>query len=322
MNVKLKNLLRGGFFATINKPLLGSILVLLAAFFWGFTPIIAKLTYTMGSNAVNMAFLRNLLALPILFVLLRWKRVSFKLSAKEVGILCVLGICNAFTTILLYMSYDYIPVGIATTLNSSFPILVMIGSVVLFKQKIARKGIISLVVTMTGIAMFFSVANDHANMWLGTSIAFLSAICYAAYVLIFDKSDLKEHYAFKLTFYTCMINSVCCLVFGLAQGNITFALTSEAWVYSAIVALLCSVCCITFFQLGIKYVGSVTASILVMAEPVVSIVLGVICLHESLTVLKVMGCVLIITGLLILQIKKKAESRIPWVFRRGIKKQL
>ena len=307
MNLKLKNLL-GDSIATTNKQLLGSILVLLAAFFWGFTPIIAKLTYTMGSNAVNMAFLRNFLALPILFILLWWKKVSFKLSAKESVILCILGIFNAFTTILLYMSYDYIPVGIATTLNSSFPILVMIGSVLLLKQKISKKGIISLTVTMAGIAMFLSVANDHDHMLLGTTIAFLSAICYAAYVLIFDKSDLKKHYAFKLTFYTCIVNSICCLLFGLAQNKITFTLTAEAWAYSAVVALLCSVCCITFFQLGIKYVGSVTSSILVMAEPVVSIVFGVICLNESLTVFKVIGCVLIIIGLLILQIKRKKDT--------------
>ncbi|MDR0859829.1 MAG: DMT family transporter [Candidatus Peribacteria bacterium] len=286
-----------------NKYLLGSVLVLLAACFWGATPIIAKLTYSMGSNPVNAAFLRNFLALPIIFIILACKKISLKLSGRELVILVVLGVFNAFTTILLYMSYNYVSVGVATTLNCSFPVLVMIGSIVFLKQKASKRGTIALAITMAGIVMFFSITDNQSNPILGTGIAFLSAICYAAYVLIFEKSKLKD-YAFKLTFYICVINSICCFVFGLVHNQITFALTPEAWIYSTVIALLCSVLCITFFNLGIKYVGSVTSSILVMAEPVIAIILGSICLGEEMTAGKIVGCVLIIMGIFVVQTTK------------------
>jgi len=288
-----------------NKQLKGSILIMSCSLFWGFTPILAKLTYSMGNNAINMAFLRNFLALPILFLILIFRKISFKLDIKELFTLLILGTFNAFTTIFLYMSYSYVSVGVATTLNCSYPIFVMIGSIIFLKQDTSKKKIFSLIVTMLGIGMFFSITGSQDNPLAGTLIALLSSMCYAIYVLLFDKTNLKKHNAFKLTFYICIVNSLCCFIFGLIQNQITLNLPQLVWIYSTIIAILCSVLCITFFQLGIKYVGSVTTSILGMTEPIASIVLGILFLNESMTWQKFIGCLLIVIGILILQINKK-----------------
>lgn len=290
-----------------NKQLIGTVLVLLSALFWGVTPMIAKMTYTMGNNAVNMAFLRNFIAIPILFVIMLFSKVSFKLEAKEILLLFLLGIFNAFTTIFLYMSYSYISIGVATTLNCSYPIFVMIGSMLFLKQRSSKQKVISLIITMIGIGMFFSITGNQSNVLWGTILAILSSLCYTIYVLFFDKTKLKKYSAFKITFYICIVNSICCLIFGLAQNQITFSLPLEVWGYSIILAVLCSVMSITFFQLGIKYIGSVTTSILSMAEPITSIIVGVVFLNEVMTWQKLVGCILIIVGILSLQVNKKEK---------------
>lgn len=288
-----------------NKQLTGSMLIMACALFWGATPILAKMTYSMGNNAVNMAFIRNFLAIPLLFGILLFKRISFKLNIKEILTLLLLGLFNAFTTIFLYMSYSYISIGVATTLNCSYPIFVMIGSIIFLKQKASKKKVVSLIVTMLGIGMFFSLTGNQSNMLAGTLIAVLSSVCYAIYVLLFDKTKLKEQNAFKLTFYICIVNSFCCLIFGLSRNQIVLDLPPLVWGYSTIIALLCSVLCITFFQLGIKYVGSITTSILGMTEPIASILLGIVFLNEIMTWQKFVGCILIVIGILILQISKE-----------------
>ena len=45
----------------------GYFLTILSAVIFGFTPILAKITYSMGSNGITMAFFRHLFVIPILF---------------------------------------------------------------------------------------------------------------------------------------------------------------------------------------------------------------------------------------------------------------
>lgn len=48
---------------------IGIICVVLSAVIFGFTPVIAALSYRGGNNGVNMALIRALVPLPILFFL-------------------------------------------------------------------------------------------------------------------------------------------------------------------------------------------------------------------------------------------------------------
>ena len=52
-----------------KKYILGIVFVFLSAVIFGFTPVLANLSYSGGNNGVNMAFLRALLPLPVLFAL-------------------------------------------------------------------------------------------------------------------------------------------------------------------------------------------------------------------------------------------------------------
>ncbi|MGL4373401.1 MAG: DMT family transporter, partial [Turicibacter sp.] len=53
----------------------GVILTIVAALIFGFTPILAKITYGLGSNGINLTFFRACLALPILFGILKYRGV-------------------------------------------------------------------------------------------------------------------------------------------------------------------------------------------------------------------------------------------------------
>ncbi|AEE90731.1 conserved protein of unknown function [Tepidanaerobacter acetatoxydans Re1] len=61
----------------------GVLSVIISAFLYGFTPILASLTYEMGNNSLSMTFYRNLFAIPFLFALLKYDNVDIKIQKHD-----------------------------------------------------------------------------------------------------------------------------------------------------------------------------------------------------------------------------------------------
>ena len=72
--------------------------------------------------------------------------------------------------------------------------------------------------------------------------------------------------------------------------------------------MLTSVGAVTLFQLGVLYVGPSTSAILSTFEPITSIVCGVLILGESLSLLKIIGCVLILSGVILITLSESKKS--------------
>ena len=58
--------------------------LILSAFIYGFAPILAKFAYQSGANGITLTFLRTFLMLPLLFFIMIFRKVSFKLTKKEI----------------------------------------------------------------------------------------------------------------------------------------------------------------------------------------------------------------------------------------------
>ncbi len=118
-----------------------------SALLFGISPAIAKLAYEGGSNPVTMTFTRALFA--IFF--------------------------GAFgTTILLYSSYAYIGVGTATVLHYVFPVLVMLGGLLFFKEKLLWWKVLALAFGFLGVLSFIGERGQHDPR--GILLALLSSV--------------------------------------------------------------------------------------------------------------------------------------------------
>ena len=105
---------------------LGIFYVFLSAVVFGFTPVLANLSYAGGNNGVNMALLRAVIPLPMLLVLGHMTAPGYRASGRQIGRGAMLGVLQFGCTLMLYTSYSYIPVGIATTLHFLYPLFVML----------------------------------------------------------------------------------------------------------------------------------------------------------------------------------------------------
>jgi len=284
----------------------GFLCVTISAFIFGFTPILSKLTFSGGSNAIMLVFLRNFMCLPILYIILKYKKVSLKITKIEGKKLFILSLFTTIlTALLLYGSYSFISVGMATTVHYVYPILVALVLVLFFKEKISKVKIFSLTISFVGVLLFFD--GDISVSFFGLFIALASGISYGIALIYMDKSGLKDYYPFLVTFYSCIFASVVLFFITIVTGKFTLSLTGTAWVYSFIVSVLTSVIAITFMQIGVRYIGPTTTAILCMFEPITSVILGILILNEPCTFKSVLGCILILVAVLMLSLFKEKE---------------
>ena len=138
----------------MGKKLTGILYAVLAAMIYGFTPILARIAFDGGANGITVAFLRGSISLPVLFIILRYKKIPLKPGRNWKLILLTGVFGTAFTTLLLYMSYSYISVGIATILHFVYPLLVSVACAVFFREKMNRWKITALILCSIGIFMF------------------------------------------------------------------------------------------------------------------------------------------------------------------------
>lgn len=277
---------------------------ILAAFIYGFTPILGKLTYLEGSNSISLTFYRNFLSIPLLFVILKYKNIPIAINKSEAKKLAILGsMGSTLTALTLYGAYNYISVGMTTTIHYIYPVLVTVACILIFKEKISKEKTVALILSTAGIMMFFE--GDFSI--IGVTLALVSGIVYAAHILFIDKSGLNAMYPFKITFYAAIFSSVYLFIFGVASNNLVFKMSPIGWFFTFLVAFFVSFLANTFIPIGVKNVGPTVTSIVGMFEPITSIILGILFLNEPITKRNILACVLILSGVLIVTLAKEKK---------------
>lgn len=282
----------------------GYLCILASAVIFGFTPVLAAISYSGGNNGVNMAFLRALLPLPILFLLARREPAAEK-GQRRNGI--VPGILLFSCTLMLYSSYAYLSPGLATTLHFLYPLYVVLYETLAEKKALSPGKGLGLMLGLAGALMFLEGGGGDLR---GYVLALFSGVCYATYIISINREARHPLPLYRLMLRVSLTGVVVCGIAGTALGKLTFSLTPSAWIGAVCVALLVAVGACVLFQRGVRTVGQSDAAIFSLMEPITSIIFSVLLMNDKLSPMKLLGCVLILGGLAVtaLEERRKAKS--------------
>lgn len=267
---------------------------------FGLMPVFAKWAYRYDISSITLVSLRFIFAWIIILPLLIYKKEKILLNKKQfIHVFFIGGLVYTFTTLTLFLSYNYISSGIATTIHFVYPIVVTLIAITFFKEKIIKEKLYALVASTLGIFMLIYNGDVKLN-FLGVFYALLSGVLYSIYISGVEHSEMKNINSFVLTFYLSLIASVTLTIGGLCTNTINFNVDLRCYIAAFLIALISTVVAITFFQKGIKIIGSSNASILSTFEPIVSFILGVILFREAISVKIIIGCCLIFISVILL----------------------
>ncbi|WP_079241814.1 DMT family transporter [Chryseobacterium indologenes] len=226
---------------------------------------------------------------------LLYSRESFKINKKEALILAILGICYALSSEFLFLGYDFLTPGIASTVLFIYPIIVALIMLFFYKERLTRLSGASLLLAFAGVIVLCLKGNGLEINFAGLGIVMLSSLFYALYMVIVNKSNIKVS-GFKLTFYSMLFTSMFFMTKAL-MANESFAIPStEIFINFLIFAFLTTVISSLCLVFAIKYIGSTPVAILGALEPVVAVLISVLMFHEKFTPNLLIGITLILFG--------------------------
>ncbi|RVU54748.1 DMT family transporter [Anaerosphaera multitolerans] len=278
----------------------GYLYAIISAVIFGLMPLMTKKVYGIGMNAIDAVFYRNAMSIAILWFMAKYVYKENLLITKDEFLkLLILSLGYVFTPILLYYSYNYISSGAATTIHFSYPILIFLASVLIYKEKAKSGEKTCIIFAMLGITMLMDFRE--VNNIFGIILSFGSGLTYALYSIWLEKSGLGSMNVIKLSFYLILFSSIMAYVVSLPSGGINFNISSAKnllilILYSAVL----SVGAANFYQRAILSISAKQASILSAFEPVTSLIVGVFILHEKLSGLNIIAIILICASTIIL----------------------
>lgn len=164
-----------------RTPWLGYLCVILSAVIFGCMPLGANFLYAQGVTPMSLVFLRNLLSLPVLALLCQ-KQGGLRISRGallETSLTGFFGCC--ITPILLFSSYCYLASGMATVFHFAYPVIVVLGGLVL-RERVQKKALFCAVLCSLGILLLIDPSG--AVDPLGVALALTSGVTYAVYILL------------------------------------------------------------------------------------------------------------------------------------------
>lgn len=281
-------------FNFMNVKAKGYILGAVAASTYGMNPLFALPLYKAGMNPDSVLFFRYLFAIPVLGMMIVARGRSFKLKRKEVLPLIIMGLLVALSSLALFQSYNYMDVGIASTLLFVYPILVALIMWIAFKEKLTLPTVLCILLALGGIGLLYKSGDGSTLNLTGIILVMISALSYAIYIVGVNQSTLKNLATLSLTFYVLLFGLVLFLVrvdFGQSLR------VAETWyLWGNLIALAIFPTAISFLctTQAIQYIGSTPTAILGALEPLTAVFFGVVVFGESLTLRLSCGMLMII----------------------------
>ena len=280
----------------MNAKAKGYILGSIAAASYGMNPLFALPLYKAGMDPDSVLFFRYLFAIPLLGIMIKARGRSFKIQRKETFPLIIMGLLVALSSLTLFLSYNYMAAGIASTLLFVYPIMVALIMAMVFKEKLALQTIVCMLLALGGIGLLYKSEDGSTLSLIGTLLVFASSLSYAIYIVGINQTSLKNVATLKVTFYVLLFGLSLFVARLLYSGVLN---TPDQWyLWANLLALAVFHTAISFLCTtgAIQYIGSTPTAILGALEPVTAIFFGIAVFGESLTVRESFGLVMIIVA--------------------------
>ena len=280
----------------MNAKAKGYILGSIAAASYGMNPLFALPLYKAGMDPDSVLFFRYLFAIPLLGIMIKARGRSFKIQRKETFPLIIMGLLVALSSLTLFLSYNYMAAGIASTLLFVYPIMVALIMAMVFKEKLALQTIVCMLLALGGIGLLYKSEDGSTLSLIGILLVFASSLSYAIYIVGINQTSLKNVATLKVTFYVLLFGLSLFVARLLYSGVLN---TPDQWyLWANLLALAVFPTAISFLctTQAVQYIGSTPPAILGALEPVTAIFFGIAVFGESLTVRESFGLVMIIVA--------------------------
>ena len=269
-----------------------------SAALYGLNPLFAVPLYGQGMAPSSVLFFRYLFASALLVLYLLIRRAPFGMTRRQTAWIFLLGILFGVSSQLLFESYRWMDVGLASSLLFVYPVLTTVFMALFFHEKMKASTVISLLLAVGGVAL---LSGGGGNMSLaGFIMVLLSAFTYAGYLIGVRETAVKDLSSAVLTLYTLLFGLLVFAASIAVKDGLQLPQDAAGWGLAFGSGLFCTTLSLGTLSVAIHYVGPTVTSILGALEPVTGVLIGVLAFGERLTAANALGIFLIITAVMLI----------------------
>lgn len=274
----------------------GFIYAIISAVFFGSAGIFVKSGYSANFSPMDLLMLQYMIAGVILFVMcLIYAKDKLKLSRILFKRLLIQGaFYNTAMTVFFYQSFKYLDVAVTTMLLFTYPAIVAIASFFVFKKRISKTKIISILGTFVGCILVLDLSSRFANLsYIGVIFALTSAVFYA-FMNVYAEKIVDELPGLVVTFYTTIFSLIVLFIINFSFVHKIAYITVPSVTNAALLAFFCEIIPLTLLYEAIKRIGPVSTSIITSLELPASAIIAFLFLNERLSLTQIAGILIVV----------------------------
>ena len=262
-------------------------------------------------SSAEIALWRGVIAFFVLslFMLVSGRFSSLSKHKGKILKLVFSGVAIGFNWMLLFEAYRYTSVALSTLSYYFAPTIVVIGSSIVFKEKLNTKQIICFIISSTGLVLIIGVSGGGSNDFIGVLYGLGAAVLYGTVVL--TNKATGEIDGLSRTWIQFAAAIIVLLPYtSLVSGFHITSLALPGLINLIILGVVHTGIIYYVYYSAIAHVKGQQVAILSYIDPIIAVILSVALLNESITTLQLVGGLLILGSTMVNEIKLKASRGI------------
>lgn len=267
-------------------------------------PIFARQAYSAGVDQYGVLLPRFALAAMLLALLGLARRSRLPRGRALIALLVMGAVGYVGQSLLYFTALQHASAGLVALLLYAYPFIVVALAAAFLHERPGRRQVVVLPVAAVGLALTIGGGNGSP---LGIALGLGAALVYSLYILG-GARVLREVDPLVASAVVCAAAAASLAVIGATRAALGLPLalprTVAGWTPVAAIALVSTVLSISAFFAGLRWLGASSTSVLSTLEPVVSVALGVLVLHEPVGWLQTVGGAIVIGAAIWLALEK------------------
>lgn len=251
-------------------------------------------------TSAQIAMIRGVIGSIFLIItgIIMNKKPSFKAIKKNITYLLISGGALGFNWILLFESYRHTSIANATLSYYFAPVIIVLLSPFLLKEKISLQKILSILVSMTGMFLLVWTGGKgslYSQELIGIGFGLSAAVLYAMVVIM--NKIIKDIGGLEVTIIQLTMASIILIPYVLSKDGFPWEIVEGKLIIQlALVGLFNTGIAYLLYFSSVQKLDSQTVAILSYIDPISALVMSAIFIGEKIGSLQLLGGILILGG--------------------------
>jgi drug/metabolite transporter (DMT)-like permease len=301
----------------VPRPALGYALIWTAVTLWSLNAVVAKVVLdSAGLSAFRLAEVRATgSALILVTIVLLIEPARMRIGRRELLKLGIFGVLGLGVVQLFYfIGIRRLDIGIALVINYLAPVFVALWARFYVHEPVRRRLWLAIALSLFGLTLVVELWGGSSLDWVGVAACLVTAIAYAAYVLMAEQSLAGGRDVYSLLAWGFVFAALFWAIFrpwwsfplDEVDGSVSLLgrlddVSLPVWLLLGYIVVLGTVVPFVLLVSALHHVPATRVTIVAMLEPVLAALAAWVWLGEELTAIQILGGLIVLGGVVLAQ---------------------